>query len=521
MEVKSTELTIAGVLDQYYSWLVRLMGPKGSDRVALFSTIVTHDVFRDAPLYTQGVFRAFVDRSLTISPEDFGPGNTTDRYSRRYRDLIARAAYELYANANYTEKQLLELQKLDGDVSEAIKEINNVRRDANTEWRDYAEKLGLKPNTPEYDLHRANFYQPYLVQIKDQRQKITSAQARKLAVRMSVFKNDRDGAQLCRVFERTIAQDNIQYLPSDPSIERLYHLDPIKIGEAAQSGLYPFEEELGLDPSGSLVAMLDYQGVREIEIDNQHQADYHHDQTWNVGGSVSSWIPVFSCDVGGSSESHFRQSILNTEAIKITCDYLGEYWVRRRDWFDSTIFGNKYIKDELKGQPDVAALLALCASSVLIVRGLKITYTFKNITDTTIWSSWNAHASGGFSAWGFNFGLSGGSSGSDYSHVVDTEKRSVTFLDGPNVCRIIALRASTLIKDVAEKAIAFYGKPLRESDIGSLLLHEWESGNTAYGEIPESLSRELGGGGKDGKEPREARNRETSSNRRNKKARRR
>ena len=83
MEIKSTELTITDVLDQYYSWLVKLMGPKGNDRVALFSTIVTHDVVRDAPVYTEGVFRGFVDRSITISPEDFGPGNTTDRYSRR------------------------------------------------------------------------------------------------------------------------------------------------------------------------------------------------------------------------------------------------------------------------------------------------------------------------------------------------------------------------------------------------------------------------------------------------------
>lgn len=491
MEVKSTELTISNVLDQYYSWLVKLMQPKGRDRVALFSSVLTHDVVKDAPLYTEGVFRGFVDRTITISPEDFGAGNTTDRYSRRYADLINIAGYELYANATYTPKQTDEIQKADGDVSEALKEINSTRKDANTEWVKQAEQLQLKPGTPEYNLERANFYEPYLGLIRDQRQKMTKAQAKKAAVMQSVFGNDQDAAQLSKIYERCLAQDNIQYLPTDPSIESTYHLDPIKIGEAAQSGLYPFESELGVDPSGSLIRMLNSQGVREISIYNSTIAEYKHDDAWHVSGGSSSWIPVFSADVGVDNEHHFRESIKNIESITISCDYMGEYWVRRRDWFDSTIFENKYVKKFLGKKPELAALLSLCTSSVLIVRGLKVTYKFKSVDDTTIWSHWDAHGGGGFSAWGFNFGLSAGGSGDDYSHVVDTAKKSVTFMDGQDVCRLVALRASKINPSVPDNAIAFYGKWLDESEIGMRLIKAWSEGTVSYGLIPDAVSVEL------------------------------
>jgi len=491
MEIKSTELTISNVLDQYYSWLVKLMQPKGIDRVALFSSVLTHDVVREAPLYTQGIFRGFVDRTLTVSPEDFGAGNTTDRYSRRYADLINLAGYELYADATYTPKQTDDIKKADGDASEALKEINALRKEANTEWIKQAQQLQIKPGTPEYDLERANFYQPYLGLIREQRQKMTRAHSKKAAVMLSVFGSDQDAAQLSKVYERCMAQDNIQYLPTDPSIESTYHLDPIKIGEAAQSGLYSFEQELGVDPSGSLIRILDAQGIRKVSISNSTIAEYKHDDAWHVGGSASSWIPVFSADVGASGEHHFRQSILNTESITIDCDYLGEYWVRRRDWFDSTIFNNKYVAARLKQNSDAAALLSLCISSVLIVRGLKVTYKFKSVDDTTIWSNWDAHAGGGFSAWGFDFGLSAGGSGQDYSHVVNREEKSVTFKDGSNVCRLVALRASKINSSMLDQAIAFHGKRLDESEIGLRLLKAWSDDGAFYGTIPDAVSAHL------------------------------
>jgi hypothetical protein len=484
MDITTSQTTLNGVLDQYYSWLVKLMGPKGNDRTALFSSVITHDILKEAPLYTLGVFRSFADRTLTISPEDFGAGNSTDRYSRRYRDLIEIAGAELYGNATYTEKQLEDLQKADGDITEAANEILRIRKEVLREWTDYSRQAALTPGTPQYTLERANFYNPYLVLIRNQRTKLSRGQSKRVAVHLSVFKGDKDAMQLSKVYERCNAIENVQPLPSSPDVEVIYKLDPIKIGEAASGGLFTFEEELAMDPSVSLIGILDKTGTRDITISNKYTADFSHDQAWSASGSAS-WIPIFSASVGRQSESHFRQSIQNLESITIACDYLTDCWVKRKDWFDSTIYKNKYIQAVLQDRPDMAALLALCISSAIIVRGLKVTFTFKSVNDVAVWSSWSESASGGFNVFGFSVPVgSGGSSGNSSSHKITTKDRSVTFTDGTDVCRLLALRASNLIPEVSLEAVDYFTRPLSETHLGSKVLQAWAEGETLYGQLP-------------------------------------
>jgi hypothetical protein len=480
LDIKAVDTPIKDVLDQYYSWLVDLMRPAGTDRIALLSTIVTHDIVRQAPLYTQGIFRSFADRTLTISPQDFGPGNITDRYSRRYSDIISLAGYQLYANTKLTPKQVDDLAKEQGNITEATTEIIRIRSDANDKWVESAAKLGLKPGTPEYILERANFINPFLSSLRNQRERITKAQTNRSAIYLDVFSKDEDAAQLSRVYERCQAEENFQVLPSTEDIEQTYKLDPIKIAEAAQSGLFPFERELGVEPSGSLIKILDMKGSRDVSISTSTVATHNHDSDWHA--RASAWWSVFSASISGGGEDHFRQSLSNLESISISCDYMGEYWIRRRDWFDTTIFKNKYVEKYLKDKPDTAALLALCISSMVIVRGLKVKYIFKNVDDTAVWSSWGA--SGGFSVFGIDFGgLGGGGGGSSYDHIVDTTTKSVTFMDKSDVCRLVALRASHVIPSVNPLLSDFEGRSLDESELGQLLIDEWRTGSTPYGVI--------------------------------------
>ena len=210
MDVPAAETSLKNVLDLYYSWLVSLIGPKGNDRIALLGTIVTHDVVKDAPLYTNYIYRQFADRTISLSPEDFGPGNTNDRFSRVYRRVIEVAASDLYAEARLTDKQQSDIDSYAGDITEAVTEIKNIRRSTLKDWTDYAKDAGLQPGTPSYDLERAKFYQPYIALIRDQRQKIVVAQSKKRATWLSVFKDDKPAQQLADVYERTIAEDNQQ-----------------------------------------------------------------------------------------------------------------------------------------------------------------------------------------------------------------------------------------------------------------------------------------------------------------------
>lgn len=485
MEVTAVESTIKNVMDLYYSWLINMIGPKGNDKIALMGTITVHDVIPPAPLYTNYVFRQFADRTISISPEDFGPGNTNDRFSVIYDRLIAVAAAEVYAKATLSDQQTVLIEGYEGDIVEAVQEIKSIRQQTAQDWIKYADSLALKPGTPAYDLERAKYYEPSISLIKVQRQKITKAQAKKRAIWLSVFKNDPDGRQLSEIFENCQAQENQQSLPTDLSIEEKYGLDPITIGAAADSGMFAFETSLGLLPSGTLTKIPDMQGSRDVTFENNQKETHNHDSEWHASGKVG-W-GLWKANANAQQEEHFRQSIKNLESIKIECDFLGEYWVNRRNWFSSDVFNNKYVKEILKNEPDTVALLSMCISSMIIVRGLRVTYKFEHEDDTTIWSSYSYGGGGGFSVFGIGFGGSGGSSGSKFDHVVNKQDKTVTFSDGENVCRLLALRVSPLM-DVSPEQRAFYLRPLDETLLGIELLDAWKSGAVAFGSVPASLA---------------------------------
>jgi hypothetical protein len=487
MDVTASQTTIKNVMDLYYSWLISMIGPKGKDKIALLSTIVTHDVTKEAPLYTNYVYRQFADRTISISPEDFGPGNTNDRYSRVYRGIIEIAASDLYANANLTVDQQNLIDRWRGDVTAAITEIKNIRHISLKDWSDYAQQAGLHPGTPAYDLERAKFYQPYIALIKDQRQKIVVAQSKVRAIYLSVFKNDKPAQQLADVYERTIAEDSQQALPRYIDIEPKYKLDPITIGSAADAGLDGFEKELGLFPSGTLTRILDMEGVRGEEFIKDVKETHNHDSEWHA--SASGGWGLWHANANASQEQHFRQSLSHLESISISCDFMGEYWVNRKDWFSSNILENKYVLPVLKLDSRAAAQLANCISSLIIVRGLKVKYKFKDVNDTAVWSSYSYSGGGGYGAFGIDFGsVGGGASGSKYDHVIDTTEKSVTLSDGSDVCRLLALRVSSLI-DMSPEQIAFEMKPLGDSVWGREVIGAWQSGAVPFGTLPSAISK--------------------------------
>lgn len=490
MEITAAESTIKNVLSLYYSWLVEMIKPKGNDKIALLSTIVTHDILKEAPLYTNFIYRQFADRTVSVSPEDFGAGNTNDRYSRIYRQVIEVAASDLYAKAKLSDKQQRQIDLYTGDITEAVTEIKNIRQTTLRDWTEYAKSAGLTPGTPQWELERAKFYQPYIALIRDQRQKIVNAQAKKRAIWLSIFKDDKPAQQLADVFERTVAEDNRQPLPTDINLETKYQLDPVTIGAAADSGIFPFETELGLLPSGTLTRILDMTGSRGAEFVKDVKETHNHDSEWHAKAS-GGW-GLWSANVNAQQEEHFRQTLTNLESISISCAFMGEYWVNRRDWFSSSILTNKYVEPILKSDVTAAALLANCISSLIIVRGLKVKYRFKDVKDTEVWSSYNYSGGGGYGAFGIYFGsVGGGTSGNSYDHVIDTTEKSVTLFDGPNVCRLLALRVSKLLPDVPAEVSQFKARNLDESELGRLLISAWQEGTLPYGVMSDELLYEL------------------------------
>lgn len=484
MEVTAVESTITNVMDLYYSWLVKLVGPKGNDRIALLGTITVHDIDQKAPLYTNQVFRQFADRTITISPEDFGPGNTNDRYSVIYDRAIAVAGSQLYAKASLSPEQQVLLGQYQADQEEAIREIKGIRTEARDDWNAYVNTSDLKPGTPQYVLEKAKFYEPYISLIGSQRQKITHARAKRRAIWLSVFADDAEARQLAEVFENCNAPENLQSLPTANDIEVTYGLDPITISAAADSGMFAFETSLGILPSGTLTKILDLEGARGATFSSGETETHNHDAAWSA--SASGGWGIWKANASASEETHFRQSIKNLESISITCDFIGEYWVSRRNWYDSTIFENSYLSEYFDDNATTTALIANVISSLIIARGLKLTYKFNHVDDTKIWSSYNYSAGGGFSVFGISAGLGGSSSGSKLDHVINETDKTVTFADGKNVCRLLALRVSRNIA-MPDEQVAFLHNPLESTLWGQQLISSWRNGEMTSSGVPNEM----------------------------------
>lgn len=486
MDITVDDTPIPNAMELYYDWLLDLIGPKGDDKIALLGTITTFDIQGDAPLYTNQIFRQFADRTITVSPTDFGKGNDYDRFSAVYDEIVQTAASQLYAEQELSDQAVLQLQRYDGEITEAVDEIKDVRFLTNAQWMEFAEAAKLEPKTPDYDLEKAKFYQPSISQILNQRQKITRAQAKRRAIWLNAFAGDPDARRLAIVYENCISAKNQQALPQDPETEITYGLDPIKIGAAADSGIYAFDVSLGINPSGSLTKVLDLSGPRTVTIKKGDTHIHNHDKKWSA--SASGGWGFWKARGSVTQEEHLRQTLTKLEDITITCDYIGDYWVSRRNWFSSTILGNKYVKEILDDDPASATLLSNVISSVVIARGLKVIYNFSDTNDTKVWSSIVSSASGGFSVFGIGASIGGSYSEAEMTHDITEDGKGIIFSDDEQTCRLLALRVSPLLS-LDEELVAAFNNALGDTLLGSrMILDAWD-GNIKSLEISEQFER--------------------------------
>lgn len=227
-------------------------------------------------------------------------------------------------------------------------------------------------------------------------------------------------------------------------------------------------------------------GQFSMTFNKGEKETHNHDKKWKTKAS-GGW-GFWKAKASASQEKHFRQSLGNLVNVKISCDFMGEYWVNRRNWFSSPILSNPYVQEVLKNDPASTALLANVVSSMIIVRGLKVSYIFKTVEDTKIWSSYAYGASGGFKVFGIGASLGGSSSGSKLDAKVYEKEKTVTFSDGEDVCRLLAMRVSQNL-DIPEDQVAFLTNLLEDTVLGQSVIKEWEKGTLPPGEYPDELDK--------------------------------
>ena len=427
-------------LDVYFSWLVSIADSRSqisSDQKLLVNnTITPFDISKDTPYYNEGLFRNFADRVFKGSPQEIGPANRADRFSKHYGTLISQAASRI--DRKYPAMST-ELTAIRNEVSTKTTELSNLIIKIEADWN----RIGVPKDDPNYDLKYLNFLESvrYADQVGSLTDDIDDLIGQMDSVRRSAYTPDEQ-----------LILDNLSHLsktsmiarPRRASFERtvsnindLTFADPKVRVEAICDISAP------IYPLGDLVKFLNSTGSRDIEITKNSTITTQHDSQWSAGGSAR--YGFFNVGGGGSGSSSYKSVVTKSNSIKLEFENVAEYLVDRDFWFDPLVFENP---DLLKLFTQIGGLdrFEFVSVSLVIARGLKLTLKFDIEIDEAQWTKRQFSASGGVSVFGFSFGASGSNSSYDYTAEVAADKRSVTFKDDPQLTRILAYRLEPFVK---------------------------------------------------------------------------
>lgn len=458
VEIKVADSPIPNAIDQYYSFLFQLLRPTNKQDVALNSTCVTFDIVKKAHLYTQGVFRAFADRTIGISPTNFEPGagNIGDRFSERYVDMINI----ILSNVD-TELKPEDVDKITShtkSIGELETELSKTYIDMVTLWNKYMEVNHISKEDKDYLEKMVAYYNTFSFanKIKNSRNEILSHYIAINNVRQKAYP-DNDSRELSNIYKFCFDEGYKMIRPYEWRLETENGYDEIKLAQAwvyGNIGNGSFDIGQEVLPSGDLELFLEREGKRGFSIAKGASSAETHESHWHTSGSAK-WT-FFSASVDADHADKWTSLINKNNKIEISFDNVAEYWVRRGRWYNSTIFDFKVVKEYLKSNPLSATKLSYAITSVLIGRGLKITLTFDDTNEFNEWSSSSVGTGGGFSI--FGIGASGNNtySRSDFNHTVDTLNKSVTFFDGSDHTRLLGFRVEKLFElDEKERANEF------------------------------------------------------------------
>lgn len=452
IEIKVADSPIPNAIDQYYSFLFQLLRPTNKQDIALNSTCVTFDIVKKAHLYTQGVFRAFADRTIGISPTNFEPGagNIGDRFSERYVDMI-----NLILATLDTELKPEDVDKITSHkktIGELETDLGQTYIDMVSLWNRYMDVNRITKDDKDYLEKMVAYYNTFSFanKIKNSRNEILTHYIAIDNIRQRAYPDD-ETRELSNIYRFCFDEGYKMIRPYEWRLETENGYDEIKLAQAwvyGNIGNGSFDIGQEVLPSGDLELFLDRDGKRGFSITKGAVSSETHEAHWHTSGSAK-W-GFFSASVDVDHTNKWTSLINKTNKIEISFDNLSEYWVRRGRWYNSTIFDFTAVKDYLKKNPLLATKLSYAITSVLIGRGLKISLTFDDTNEFNEWSTLNTGAGGGLSI--FGIGASGNNTynRSDFKHTVDTLNKSVTFFDGADHTRLLGFRVEKLF-DLDEK----------------------------------------------------------------------
>lgn len=495
LDIPIDKSPMPAALDMFYDFVKQLFPVHPNDRIGILGTALTYDIHKIARLYNDYVVRAFADRTVTVSPiAAQGAGDRADRYSERFVEMLGLILAGLDVEMSPADQAQV-------DRHQAAIDAISTDRDAwltqiDVDWNAAMVRLGIDPSKIDTDEATRNRYylehtlfltqrhyderlngaNGFNTRIRDRELKIRS-------IRLRAFPDD-DTRQIYNLYDYYLQARIIR--PKRPELEIKYKWDEFTIQDPRFFSMPAvFDIGPGVDSIIDPRAILTGKGARGYAVDTNHKETHAHDRDWNVSGS-GSYMWFIRGDINANSASHFRSSISRIRSISVGLEYAGELQIVRDNWFASTIFDTKRVKDYLKNAPILARKLSMLTTGLLIGRGLTLTLQFADASDVHEWGSSTAGGSGGVSLFGYSFGGGGGGTTSFDNHTIDTAKQTVTFKDSSDVCRLLGVRVTKLDTGAPFSEVLSDSRPLR--DIPELLQHAEES--LKKGRIPDR--RKLG-----------------------------
>ncbi len=303
ISIPPDESGLPKALEQYYKELTSLVGLREDQPILLNNTITTFDIVKDAPFYTEGVFRNFSDRKYKVSPRDIGSAVEADRFSFEYERVLDIASTQIDATVSDDIRQ--QISNLNREIRRVNRELVVFEKGVLTGWKQIATDEGLTHEMPRYELRRLNYLESilYADQKKGFSEEIEDYQRTINTLRESVYtpaqqKLIRSVDELSETYK--VARPWYIYFERDfPDSTVLTFADPT-VRSRQFCDVSP-----SIYPSSNLVIFQERGGeARQVSVTENTTHNELHTRTWGAAGSAS--FSVFGLRFGGGGGRLWR-----------------------------------------------------------------------------------------------------------------------------------------------------------------------------------------------------------------------
>ena len=502
-DISLPEAKFSHALDEYYGFLHSIVKDNnipnnGRRRLVTMNTITPYSIVKDKSRYNMFVLRAYADlvirrETAKVSGSPKKPpsdiienANSGDSWSSEYYALaypnILQALKKYIRDPSVSAKISALTDTLEG-VENAYSEEQNKLEDA---WLKYAidNKISENVDSGKYYAIKSDWW-------KKRNQKLKRLYEKQQSLRIEISDLeidhlDSNGVKF-KELKDNLSKINQVKLPIRPELEDGSDSDHT-------SGLSDYDIRPAMYPPGSQVFndLLDEKNdgddqinfERGYEINRTKKTNYTHDTDWEASGSASKFY-FLRANLSSSEKTHFEEQITKIGSIQVGFRAIQNIVIIRGKWYSGSFLKSQEFTNWLNNSPEYKDRLQNIVTSVIVCRGLVVKLNFETDIHQNSWKELKRKGEGGISIAGWNLGLSGHSNSRTEWDITDVTKNSVTFRDGPGVCRIIGLQVESVLSDTTRSGSLVQFNV--DDPIPDEIVKDYESGKTDYEEFLKTI----------------------------------